>query len=71
MNKGEVSSMSSLALRMNPRRRPAPFAVLLGLVMALFMGILIFAYVAAKQANPVMLDEHGKAITQSQPSGER
>jgi len=31
-------------------------------VMALFIGILIFVWVAAKKANPVMLDEHGRPI---------
>jgi uncharacterized protein YneF (UPF0154 family) len=31
-------------------------------VMALFIGILIFVWVAAKRANPVMLDENGRPI---------
>ncbi|HEY1495492.1 MAG TPA: hypothetical protein VGF49_13160 [Candidatus Solibacter sp.] len=31
----------------------------LGVVFVLFIGILIAAYVIARDANPVMLDEHG------------
>lgn len=38
------------------------FKVFLGAVMALFIGILIFAYVVTKQANPVLLDEHGRPL---------
>lgn len=32
------------------------------LVMALFIGILIFVWVATKRANPVLLDEHGRPL---------
>ena len=32
---------------------------LLGMVMLLFCGILIFAYYQSKVANPIMLDEAG------------
>jgi hypothetical protein len=31
----------------------------LGFVMVLFIGILIGCYLIAREANPVMLDEHG------------
>ena len=34
----------------------------LALVSAIFIGILIFAYVETKQANPQMLDEHGRTV---------
>jgi len=34
----------------------------LALVSALFIGILIFAYVETKRANPQMLDEHGHLL---------
>jgi hypothetical protein len=34
----------------------------LALVSAIFIGILIFAYIETKQANPQMLDEHGHTI---------
>ena len=35
----------------------------LALISALFIGILIFAYVETKRANPQMLDEHGHALS--------
>lgn len=35
------------------------FPAFLGFVMLLFIGILIYVYKEAKQANPVMLDEQG------------
>jgi hypothetical protein len=34
----------------------------LALISALFIGILVFAYVETKRANPQMLDEHGHAL---------
>ena len=34
----------------------------LALISALFIGILIFAYVETKKANPEMLDEHGHIV---------
>jgi len=34
----------------------------LALVSVLFIGILIFAYVETKRANPQMLDEHGRLL---------
>jgi hypothetical protein len=41
------------------------FKIFLGAVMALFIGILIFAYVVTKQANPILLDEHGRPLETS------
>ncbi len=41
-------------------RKTSFFPVFLGFVMLLFIGILIYAYNGAKQANPVMLDEKGQ-----------
>jgi hypothetical protein len=35
------------------------FPAFLSLVMLLFIGILVYVYSEAKQANPVMLDEKG------------
>ena len=35
---------------------------MLGLVFALFIGIMVTAYLVAKRANPVILDESGKPI---------
>ena len=36
------------------------FPILFGFISLLFIGILIYAYIGARQANPVMLDEHGR-----------
>lgn len=36
------------------------FPWFLGGVMLLFIGIMIYVYQGAKEANPVMLDEHGR-----------
>lgn len=52
--------MSALAIPTSIRKKPAPLVYFLGLVFALFVGILIFVYVVTKRANPVVLDEHGK-----------
>jgi len=37
--------------------------LLLGTFVVLFLGILVAVYVVAKEANPVLLDEHGRPIT--------
>ena len=42
------------------------FVSFLGLVMLLFIGILIYAYLGTRQANPILLDERGHA---QQPTG--
>jgi hypothetical protein len=36
--------------------------VFLGLVFALFLGMLVGVYVIAKRSNPVMLDERGEPV---------
>jgi len=43
------------------KRVPALIPVL-ALISALFIGILIFAYVETKKANPEMLDEQGHVV---------
>lgn len=55
--------MSTLAMTKDVRRKPAPLTYFLGVVMAIFIGILIFVYVVTKRSNPIMLDEHGKPVT--------
>jgi hypothetical protein len=45
--------------------RMSPLAVVLILTSALFIGILGFAYVETKKANPIFLDEHGKVKSSS------
>jgi len=55
--------MSTMSIATNPPRKQAsPLVYFLGLVMALFIGILIFCYVITKRTNPVFLDEHGKPV---------
>lgn len=49
------------------RKPRAPLTYLLGFVFLLFIGILVFAYVVTRQANPVFLDEHGKPLA-TQPA---
>jgi hypothetical protein len=34
----------------------------LGLVVVIFIGILVTAYIVAKRANPIILDETGKPV---------
>ena len=41
------------------RKGVAFFPVFLGLIMVLFIGIMIYVYRGATEANPVILDEHG------------
>ena len=35
---------------------------MLGLIFALFIGILVTAYIVTKRANPVILDESGRPL---------
>jgi hypothetical protein len=47
----------------------SPFLIIfLTFVSAIFIGILIFAYIVAKQANPIMLDDKGH-VQRSSRSG--
>ncbi|HZT32206.1 MAG TPA: hypothetical protein VFA33_20125 [Bryobacteraceae bacterium] len=52
--------MSAPAVELTQKSRPAPLVYVLAAVMALFIGILIYAWIEAKKANPVMLDEQGR-----------
>jgi len=38
------------------------YKVMFGLMSALFLGILLFVYVAVRKAAPVLLDEQGHSI---------
>ena len=51
------------------RSAVTPLGVVLGVVFVLFCGILIFVWVATKRAHPVMLDQQGRPVEQSAPSG--
>jgi len=41
---------------------------ILAFVVILFLGILVAAYVVARSANPVFLDEHGHPINAEAPA---
>ena len=48
-----------------PQRRPvAPLTVVLALIMSFFCAVLVFVYVETKRANPVMLDQQGRPLSQ-------
>jgi len=51
------------------KRSPVtPLSIVLAIVFVTFCGILVFAYVATKRINPVMLDQQGHPLdAQSQP----
>ena len=44
------------------RHQGAILRIVLGSVFALFIGILVTVYFVAREANPVMLDEHSAPI---------
>ncbi|HLK63249.1 MAG TPA: hypothetical protein VKU19_07400 [Bryobacteraceae bacterium] len=44
-------------------KRVPPLIPFLVLVSAIFIGILVFAYIETKHANPQMLDEQGHVVS--------
>lgn len=36
--------------------------IVLGFVIALFLGLLLATYLVSRQADPIMLDEHGHPV---------
>ena len=52
--------MSTQVIELDRRQRPAALLYVLAAAMLLFLGILVYVWIAAKKANPIMLDEHGK-----------
>jgi len=52
------------------RKQGSTLLYFLGVVMAIFIGILIFAYIVTKRTHPVFLDEHGQP-TNAQPASEK
>lgn len=44
------------------RKQGKILTALLSLIVVLFIGILVTAYLVARHANPVILDEHGKPM---------
>ncbi len=45
-------------------RRPPAIVVVWCLMSAMFIGILVFAYVVTKRTNPIYVDEHGRPLNQ-------
>ncbi|HEX9004442.1 MAG TPA: hypothetical protein VGB07_31295, partial [Blastocatellia bacterium] len=45
------------------RKQGTILAALLSLIVVLFIGILVTAYLVARHANPVLLDETGKPVS--------
>ena len=56
-----MSTMAIASSRLH--KKPAPLAYFLGVVFALFIGILIFCYVVTKRTTLIYLDEHGKPVS--------
>ena len=44
----------------NKQRGGALYQAILGGIVLLFIGIMVYVYHGAKQANPIMLDEQGR-----------
>jgi len=59
--------MSDTSIPVAPaRKQSTPLSYLLIFVFALFIGILVVAYIITRQTEPIQLDEHGKQVN-SQP----
>ena len=58
---------TTMTIENNVRKQKPAFFYFLMVVMAIFIGILIFCCIVTKQVHPVLLDEHGKP-TNSQPA---
>lgn len=60
-----LTDWNSLApSKTTPGKQGSPLLYLLGFTFVLFIGILIFCYVATRRANPVLLDVNGHPVTQ-------
>ena len=46
----------------SPMKQGSPLLYLLVFVSAIFIGILIFAYVVTKRAHPIYLDQNGRPV---------
>lgn len=49
------------------RKQGTILAALLSLIVVVFIGILVTAYLVARHANPVILDETGKPVNAALP----
>ena len=52
------------------QKQGSPLLYFLGVMMAIFIGILIFAYIVTKRTHPIFLDEHGHP-TNAQPASDK
>jgi len=58
--------MSTMAISNTPRtRKPAALTYFLGMVFALFIGILIFCYAVTRRTTIIYLDQHGNPASAS------
>jgi hypothetical protein len=53
----QISALNYLA-----QKQGTLLKVLLGFIIVAFLGILLSAYLIARQANPIILDENGKPL---------
>lgn len=52
--------MSTRTMAMGRKAQGVFLIYVLAAIMVLFLGILVYVWIEAKKANPIMLDEHGK-----------
>lgn len=64
-------SAHSATLSSSRRRAPAALTLVLAFVMALFIAILVFVYVATKRANPIYVDQQGHPTNEQAPGGQK
>ena len=63
--------MKQITTAVHPHpKQGSPLLYFLGVVMAIFIGILIFAYIVTKRSHPIFLDEHGHP-TNAQPAADK
>lgn len=59
-----MSSNQKIEIVSQRRSQLTPLTVFLCLIMVFFCAVLVFVYAATKRANPVMLDQQGRPISQ-------
>lgn len=66
----EESSSMAIEAVVAPARRKPVLLIVLWVVFVAFCGVLVFVWVVTKRVNPVMLDQQGHPIGQSQPQSQ-
>jgi hypothetical protein len=61
---------NAISVQSPARKQGSPLLYFLAMVMALFIGILIFCYIVTKRTHPIFLDEHGKPTNALPASGQ-